>query len=517
MTKLWLERKTPIKENFEDDPLFTLLEKTRNNIFITGPAGSGKSTILKKFLSLTKKENYAVLAPTGVAAAIVEGQTIHSFFRLPLGIITDEEINQKRFGKLYRGIETIIIDEISMVRREVFDAMDKIMRKYKDSRRPFGGAQLILFGDMYQLPPVVTENEKPVLMKKYGDDLNFFFNSDAYKELDLVVVSLNEVYRQSDKAFIELLKRMRKNEVTGEDIIELNKCCNNNRDKYEYTVLSTINRRVEEYNQKRLDSLPGKTAVYEAEIREKGDIKFTPAAERLILKADLTNDIVEVKLDGETGSVLVDRNVWKIFRHKFENGKICKEKTGEVEQIPLKLAWAITVHKSQGQTLDKVLIDFSYRPWEHGQAYVAFSRIKSLNGLVLANPVKGNEILTSSNILEWEEEIRNKKDYENETALIDINGLNYAESKEVVEQVRKEITDFGLNDKLIEWKSQSSFEISKNSLLAQFILERIKFHLNCIRDNGMKDVYINKGRKDEILLRHRPSDKEFVQRLMQDY
>src|SRR3989339_1324617 len=126
MTKLWLERKTPIKENFEDDPLFTLLEKTRNNIFITGPAGSGKSTILKKFLSLTKKENYAVLAPTGVAAAIVEGQTIHSFFRLPLGIITDEEINQKRFGKLYRGIETIIIDEISMVRREVFDAMDKI-------------------------------------------------------------------------------------------------------------------------------------------------------------------------------------------------------------------------------------------------------------------------------------------------------------------------------------------------------------------------------------------------------
>ena len=476
-----------------------------------------------------------------IEAKIVEGQTIHSFFRLPPGIITDEDIAQKRYGRLYKEIQAIVIDEISMVRREIFDAMDKIMRRYRDGKRPFGGAQLILFGDMYQLPPVVTENERPVLNKKYGNDLNFFFNSDAYRELHLVVVNLSHIYRQSDEGFIELLKRMRTNEITSEDICKLNKCCNANCDRDEHTILSTINKRVEEYNQKRLNALPGKAVVYTAEIRDKGDIKSTPAAKELVLKAgariiilindenkrfyngslgtvvDLNNEMVEVRLDGYKDTILVNRNTWKIYRHSIENGKISKEKIGEVEQIPLKLAWALTVHKSQGQTLDKVLIDFSYRPWEHGQAYVAFSRIKSLNGLVLANPVKGNEILTSSNILEWEEEIRNKKDYENETALIDINGLNYAESKEVVEQVRKEITDFGLNDKLIEWKSQSSFEISKNSLLAQFILERIKFHLNCISDNGMKDVYINKGSKDEISLRHRPSDKEFVQRLMQDY
>ena len=317
MVKLWCERKSGLNiEEFDKDSLFTFLEKTNINILITGPGGTGKSTILRKFKDKTKK-NCVVLSPTGIAANNIGGQTIHSFFKLSVGVQTHETMNKERWAPIYEKIDLIIIDEISMVRKDVFEYMDKIMRKYKDPNKPFGGVKLILFGDLYQLPPVITPDAKNHLREIYGNDLNYFFDSEAYSTLDLLILNLNEIYRQKeDRSYAELLNKMRRNELSNEDLNNLNKRVTLNEPDKE-PILSTKNNLVKSYNLQKLASLPGEVKTYCANVNPPPWLKenfvlekYCRAEEKLKLKIGarvmvLINDSGESRkyFNGSLGTV----------------------------------------------------------------------------------------------------------------------------------------------------------------------------------------------------------------------
>ena len=460
MVKLWAERKSPINEDFEKDYLFRLFEKTKHNVLITGAAGTGKSTILKKFCKFSKKK-YVVLAPTGIAATNVNGQTIHKFFKFGRSMVTKEDIDDvngkddRYKPKIYERVETIIIDEISMVRRDIFDAMDQILRKYQLKDKPFGGVQLILFGDMYQLPPVVTEEEGSILCSVYDNNSNYFFNSNIYPELSLIIIRLNHIYRQSDGEFIEILNRMQNKLLTKKDLGILNKQVKPGKDNSDHVILCTKNNEANNYNSERLEKLPNPAVLYEA--YSEGNINIerdTPAIERLILKVGsrvmttvnstnpfnpyfngslgtvtrLSKDYIEVKLDSDK-TVTVTEHTFNKIAHTFKNGRIVKEQVGIVIQLPIKLAWAMTIHKSQGQTLEKVFIDFKNKPWAHGQTYVAFSRVRSLTGLMLEVPLQMLDVRVDDDVREWE--LNSKKSEVN----IDFNKFLYLDLNSTMEDL----------------------------------------------------------------------------------
>ena len=498
MVKTWLDRKTAINDDFVKDPIFTLLEDTDCNVMITGAAGTGKSTVLREFVKSTGK-TCVVLAPTGIAATNVGGQTIHSFFQLPPGIIRSEDINKSRFAPIYERMDVLVIDEISMVRRDLFDAMDQILRRYKDSNQPFGGVQLILFGDMYQLPPIVTDEDSSILYQKYENYSNYFFDSSAYKELDLMIVRLSHVYRQSDSTFLGILTRMQKNVLTSEDIDILNKqvqCDDSN-----HVVLSTVNRTVEEYNMQHLNELPGPEAAYSASKAGDVNVKDAPAPEKLVLKdgarviflvndskgryyngslgtvTSLSKDSVNVKLDCNDEVISLGKYDWNIYKYIFEKGNICKEPKGSISQIPLKLAWAMTIHKSQGQTLEKALIDLKYRPWEHGQTYVAFSRLRSLSGLKLKTPLRKEDIKVDLRVMEWENSLAKEKSMRDGTLPDNVCvefpvTLSAENSGKVIDRLKHEfLADFGINIS-VEHTSRNTYLISGASLVTDFVRRR---------------------------------------------
>ena len=418
------------------------LENRPENMFITGRAGTGKSTLLDYWRSKTQK-SIVVLAPTGVAALNVRGQTIHSFFGFHPGI-TPADV--RRYGakaggeSVYKNIDAIVIDEVSMVRADLLDCVDKFMRlNGRDRGRAFGGARLVVFGDMCQLPPVITEAEREAFFSLYNTP--YFFSANVLRDRqlvgptnDFVKFELNEIHRQKDANFIRLLNRVRDNEATVEDLAELNQRHDKNfqmsDDDYRIYLTAT-NQVAAEINRARLDRLPDKTQSFKAESYGHFDDRAHPTDEILQLKVGaqvmlINNDatkrwvngtigrvadmkknnynlpIVNVRLpNGET--VEVEPHTWKAHRYHFNvsEQKVEAEEIGAFTQLPLKLAWAVTIHKAQGKTFDRVVLDVGRGMFASGQLYVALSRCTSLEGIILVQPLLPRDIITDPAVSEF--------------------------------------------------------------------------------------------------------------------
>jgi len=412
-------RNFQIELNEQFKKALDIMENTNKNVFITGKAGTGKSTLLGYFRNITRK-NIVVLAPTGVAAINVQGETIHSFFGFKPDITLQKikKIGDKK-ARIFKKIDAIIIDEISMVRADLLDCIDKFLRlNGKSSRLPFGGIQMIFIGDLYQLPPVVTGKEKEIFKIQYKSP--YFFDANVFKNLSIEFIELEKIYRQKDETFIKLLNSIRNNSITEEDLSILNSRVGAKfqNEKSGYTVyLTTLNKIATEINIKELHKLKEQIHTYQAEIRGNFDKASYPTdynlslaigAQVMLLNNDphgrwvngsigkivnikhrKNNDIIIVKLsDNRIEEVLPFR--WEIFHFYFNETThtIETETVGSFTQYPIRLAWAITIHKSQGKTFDRVIIDLSRGAFAQGQVYVALSRCTSLGGIVLTRPVK---------------------------------------------------------------------------------------------------------------------------------
>jgi len=411
-----------------------VLEKTGNSMFITGKAGTGKSTLLQLFRNTTKKKT-AVLAPTGVAALNVQGQTIHSFFGFPPRIVTPQEaarrVTRKDLLRLYKTLEVLVIDEISMVRADILDGMDKFLRVNRENFRPFGGVQVVFFGDLFQLPPVVTKD--PVESSYFSDyyETPYFFSGKAFQEPDfqLDMLELRKVYRQESRHFLRLLEAVRVNEMDSDDLDDLNERYIPGFSETEgYITLCSRNATADRINQRELSLLDSPEFEFRAEVKGSFDPSLYPTEPALRLKkgaqvmfvkndveerqfvngtigkiTDLKKDTIIVQTEefgGKKRKIEVPVAEWEIIRYKSSaGGAIETESIGSFRQYPLKLAWAITIHKSQGKTFDRVLIDLGGGAFEHGQLYVALSRCRTLEGIVLRQPVRPRDVITDERVV----------------------------------------------------------------------------------------------------------------------
>jgi len=402
-----------------------LMEKSDKNIFITGRAGTGKSTLLMYFCNITKKK-VVVLAPTGVAALNVNGETIHSFFKFKPNV-TVENI-EVLDDEIYREIDTIIIDEISMVRADLLDCIDKFLRlNARDFSKPFGGVQMILMGDLYQLPPVVTKKEREFFKERYRSE--YFFDSDVFKDVDWEFIELKKIYRQDDDQFMKILNEIRTGTITDESLLILSRRVNAQLQNINYAIyLTSHNQTAKNINQEKLNQIKGKLYKFEAEIQGDFDESSFPADYVLSLKKGaqimmLNNDsdgrwvngfvgkIIDVHQDDGIVKVLfsngrieeVTRYTWDIFHYRYNRRKkmIETEIVGTFSQFPMRLAWAVTIHKSQGKTFDNVTIDLSKRFFAPGQLYVALSRCTRLSGISLTRAVTKKDIILDRRILRF--------------------------------------------------------------------------------------------------------------------
>ena len=417
-----------------------MLENGSRNIFITGKAGTGKSTLLQYFRDHTTK-NVAVLAPTGVAAVNIKGQTIHSFFRFKPDI-TPEGVHSVRIRRvqkeLYRKIEAIIIDEVSMVRADLLDCVDIFLRLHgRDRMAAFGGVQMVFIGDLYQLSPVVTQAERGIFKDVYPSP--YFFDSKIYREMNgadqhprkVEFIELKKIYRQKEEEFIKLLGTIRNCSATQEHLKALNARYipdfKPRKDDF-YVYLTTTNAMADRINQERLDELEGRSYYYEGTLAGEFGSRNLPTHEVLELKIGaqvmlLNNDpggrwingsigkIIEVLDEGkivavelsEGGIVDVTPFEWEMFRFFFneDTESLESESVGSFTQHPLKLAWAVTIHKSQGKTFDKAIVDVGAGTFAHGQAYVALSRCVSFDGLVLKKPILQRHILLDDSVVNF--------------------------------------------------------------------------------------------------------------------
>ena len=407
-----------------------IFEKSDRSVFVTGRAGTGKSTLLRWLCSRSKKRP-VVLAPTGIAALLVGGQTIHSFFRFNSNITPEDAKGQRIYDKkrkpLYKKLRLLVIDEASMLRADLLDCMDVFLRRHgPDTSKPFGGVQMAFFGDLGQLPPVVTEVEKEAFSMLYRTP--YFFSSPAMSELSTEIVELTHVYRQQDSEFINLLNRIRDGHLTDEDLRQLNSRHQPNPpDDGNITTLTATNRVADALNEKRLQALPGDIRETEAELRGEFPESYSPTARTLRLKRGalvmlLNNDrdgqwvngsrgIVQglqndangeerliVRLTENRRTVHVPRHNWDMFRYTLKDNAIVAEEIGAFRQYPARLAWAITIHKSQGQTFDQMILDVGSGLFAHGQAYVALSRCTTLGGITLKRPLTADDICTDTEI-----------------------------------------------------------------------------------------------------------------------
>ncbi len=421
----------PMELSHEYKYVLDRLEKTNDSLFITGRAGTGKSTLLRLFRKTTNKKTI-VLAPTGVAALNVKGQTLHSFFGFPPKPLTKKDIKKRRFRKLYEKIETIIIDEISMVRADMLDNIDYFLQINRDNPLPFGGVQMVFFGDLFQLPPVVAGEEEKMMMKLYYDS-PYFFSARIFEMLNLEMVELRKVYRQEERHFIRLLDAVRLNRADYDDIADLNERHIPDFDPEEnYITLSTRNKIVNSINQKELDLIPLEEYSYMAKVTGDFNPKLFPTQALLKLKLgaqvmfikndpnkkfvngtigkvtflDIDKIKIEITNEGKKETIIVEKDVWEINKFKInekDNNKIDTEVIGTFEQYPLKHAWAITIHKSQGKTFDRAIIDMGSGAFEHGQTYVALSRCRTLEGIVLKQKLRPRDILVDERIVQFYE------------------------------------------------------------------------------------------------------------------
>ncbi|WP_448698338.1 HRDC domain-containing protein [Mucilaginibacter sp. AW1-3] len=412
--------------------ILRFIEQTNRPIFLTGKAGTGKTTFLRHIKSVVSK-NLAIVAPTAVAAINAGGVTIHSFFQVPFGPQVPagnfefRQISQEK-DKLLKCLDLLIIDEISMVRADTLDYIDSVLRQVKGSSRPFGGVQLLMIGDLYQLPPVY-EKDWPVLQRFYKGP--YFFHSMAFQQFPVLTFELTQVYRQKDPVFVDILNHIRDGYADNDMLGQLNAHyqphlnANNLKD---YVTLSTHNKLVDEFNQLRLAELGGEVYTFKANITGDFPKEGYPAEEQLVLKVGaqvmfIKNDSSGKKqyYNGRTGRIValsptsirlsflddgtefdVAPETWNNVKYALAEGeqKVNEANNGSFSQYPLRLAWAITIHKSQGLTFDKVVIDID-AAFAFGQAYVALSRCRSLEGIILKAPVRAENVRTDPEIVRF--------------------------------------------------------------------------------------------------------------------
>jgi ATP-dependent exoDNAse (exonuclease V) alpha subunit len=406
-----------------------LLEDSRQHVFLTGRAGTGKSTLLQYFRATTRKR-IVVLAPTGVAAVQVQGQTIHSFCGFGPDITPQKARRQARGRqRLYQRLETMVIDEVSMVRADLLDCVDQFLRvNGPHTDAPFGGIQMLFIGDLYQLPPVVPAEEEALFTTHYPSP--YFFAAHVMRTLPYTVVQLHKVYRQQDAAFVALLEALRTGTMDVPQLAAINTRYRAERvepDRHPAIYLVTTNALAEQINTQHLTRLPGKPSTFPGTITGTFNRAQLPTDARLTLKAGarimmLNNDPGGQWVNGTLGQVtaleqredavtirvqlengyrgIVATHTWEAIRFVFDERtqRIESEVVGSFTQYPLRLAWATTIHKAQGKTFDRAIIDFGRGTFAPGQAYVALSRCRSLEGLVLRTPLAPEHILVDARV-----------------------------------------------------------------------------------------------------------------------
>ena len=425
----------------EKDTIFETAEKyiryTGKSVYLTGKAGTGKTTFLK-YITQSISKRYVILAPTGVAAINAGGTTIHSFFQLPLcpylpdvkELVTEYQMPEKyrrprrERVKLIRTLELLVIDEISMVRADILDAVDMTLRSIRRNEKPFGGVQLLMIGDAQQLSPVVKEEERRYMEQVYPSP--YFFHSKALKELDYTTIELQKIHRQKDETFLEILNSIRENRITDNILKRLNSRVNAFSSDDDTIRLTTHNRQSENINTAKLESLPGKPSIFNASIEGDFPEKNYPTDKELALKEGaqimfIRNDAEGRFYNGKIGIVKsiskghgiivgvkgenpihVEPVVWENIEYALdkETGEITPNVIGTFRQLPVRIAWAVTIHKSQGLTFDKVIIDAG-AAFAFGQVYVALSRCRTLEGISLGTPISKSAIYTDSNVADF--------------------------------------------------------------------------------------------------------------------
>jgi len=412
----------------EQAAVFASIETTRDNLFVTGRAGTGKSTLLNHLSHNTSKQ-IVICAPTGVAALNVGGQTIHSLFRLPIGVIADHELEQSdQLRKLLNSIETLVIDEVSMVNSDLLDAIDRSLRQARQRKNePFGGVQVVLFGDPYQLAPVPGDpDERAYFEDRYRS--MWFFDALVWEETDLTIYELTSIHRQHEGEFKFMLNAVRHNGVTAEIAERLNTVGARQAPSDGIITLATTNSAVTRINATELARLSGKVLTAKAEISGEFGGRAYPADDALDLKVGaqvmfLRNDTQEGGtqrwVNGSVGTVTkiastvwveidgrdyeVKPAAWEKFKYSYSarTKALRKDVVAEFTQFPLRLAWAVTIHKSQGKTYDRAIIDLGSRSFAPGQTYVALSRISSLDGLYLSRPLRPSDIIVDDNVVRF--------------------------------------------------------------------------------------------------------------------